>query len=72
MPSSSGPGRGWVGRTERRLLAIPLLFLLLRVWGTLQFFFALGVSGRNHNPGCTSQDVHSIFIVFGILQVRTL
>ena len=58
-----------VGTVEKRLLAIPLLYIFLRMWGTLQFFYSLGVSGTIHK-GCIPKPVQIIFFVFGILQVR--
>jgi len=58
-----------VGTVEKRLLAIPLLYIFLRMWGTLQFFYSLGVSGTIHK-GCIPKTVQIIFFVFGILQVR--
>ena len=54
---------------EKRLLAIPLLYIFLRMWGTLQFFYSLGVSGTINN-GCIPQQVHDIFFTLGVLQVR--
>lgn len=56
---------------EKRLLAIPLLFIFLRMWGTLQFFYALAVAGMNEH-GCIPSAVQTVFLVFGILQVSTV
>ena len=55
---------------EKRLLAIPLLFILLRIWGTLQFFYSLAVAGQNHG-GCIPSTVRNAFMIIGVLQVRT-
>ena len=49
---------------EKSLLAIPM-----RMWGTLQFFYSLGVSGTIYK-GCIPKPVQIIFFIFGILQVR--
>ena len=54
---------------EKRLLAIPLLFILLRIWGTLQFFYSLAVASQNH-AGCIPNTVRNAFMIIGILQVR--
>ncbi len=54
---------------EKRLLAIPILYIVIRIWGTLQFFYSLIVSGSN-DEGCIPSTVKTVYIVFGILQVR--
>ena len=64
------PGAPKSGGIEKRLLAIPLLFILLRMWGTLQFFYSLAVSEQNHG-GCIPSSVRSTFMVIGILQVSS-
>jgi len=58
-----------VGGVEKRLLAIPLLFIFLRIWRTVQFFFSLGVSGTNNN-GCIPNNIHLGFFILGCLEVR--
>jgi len=58
-----------VDTVEKRLLAIPLLYIFLRMWGTLQFFYSLGVSSTIHK-GCIPKTVQIIFFILGILQVR--
>ncbi len=57
-----------VVHVEKRLLCIPLLLVILRVWGTLQFFFSLAVSGTNHD-GCIPHAVQTIFVILGLFQV---
>ena len=57
-----------VVQVEKRLLAIPLLFILLRIWGTLQVFVALAVSGTVQD-GCIPSAVRKVFFALGILQV---
>ena len=55
-------------QVESRLLAIPVIFILLRMWGTIQFFFSMAVA--NHvNDGCVPKNIHIAFFVLGILQV---
>ena len=56
-------------RVESRLLAIPLVFILLRMWGTIQFFFSLAVADSVQN-GCIPNNIHIAFFVLGILQAR--
>ncbi len=53
---------------EKRLLAIPILYIFLRMWGTLQSFYSLIVSNSNHG-GCIPSTVKIVYTVFGILQV---
>ena len=55
---------------EKRLLAIPLLYIFLRMWGTLQFFLLPGSFLVPFNNGCIPQQVHDIFFTLGVLQVR--
>ena len=57
-------------QAEKRLLYIPALFLLLRVWGTTQFFYSIGVSRyKEEDPGCIPIGIHTGFMILGILQV---
>ncbi len=53
---------------EKRLLLIPLMFILLRVWGTVQFFFSIATSDLNQD-GCVPQWMATVYYVLGILQV---
>lgn len=55
---------------EKRLLAIPLLYIFLRMWGTLQFFYSLGVADQNKD-GCIPEWVWTIYFVLGIFQVNS-
>lgn len=68
--SGSG-GEGGSRHVEKRLLAIPLLFLVLRLWGTVQLFFALAVS-RLITRGCVPPTILSIFVFLGVLQASVL
>ena len=56
-------------QAEKRLLYIPALFLLLRVWGTAQLFYSIGVSSDIQEPGCIPHGIQIGFMIFGILQV---
>ena len=60
-------------QAEKRLLYIPALFLLLRVWGTAQFFYSIGVSSSDdiQEPGCIPHEIQVGFMIFGILQVSS-
>ena len=58
-------------QAEKRLLYIPALFLLLRIWGTAQFFYSIGVSSDIHKPGCITDGIKVGFMIFGILQVSS-
>ena len=54
-------------QVESRLLAIPVIFILLRMWGTIQFFFSMAAADSVY--GCVSKPTHIAFFVLGILQV---
>ncbi len=58
-----------MAQVESRLLAIPIIFILLRMWGTIQFFFSLAVADHV-NDGCVPNSTHIAFFVLGILQVH--
>ena len=58
-----------IGRSESRLIYVPGVFLLLRMWGTIQFVYSLGVSEQNEN-GCILNSVWSGFILLKVLQVE--
>ncbi len=68
---SDEPHSPQLARVEKRLLGIPLLYILLRMWGTLQFFYSLAVDHTNKN-GCIPPDVQKIYFAFGILQVSSV
>ena len=68
---NQGPQVAMVENVEKRLLYIPLMFILLRIWGSIQFFFSLAVADGNQE-GCIPNVVHTVFFVLGILQVFAL
>ncbi len=53
---------------KQRLIFIPMAFILLRMWGTIQFFYSLT---RRHKvmDGCVSEGDKILFVTFGVLQV---
>ena len=55
-------------QVESRLLAIPVIFILLRMWGTIQFFFSIAAADTV-NDGCVPKSTHIAFFVLGLLQV---
>lgn len=58
-------------KSDKKLIAIPVLFVLLRMWGTLQFFYSLAVGKLVSPDSCTSsKSVHDGFIFFGVMQVE--
>ena len=57
-----------MSEVNRRLLLIPLIFLVLKLWGTGQFFFSLSVSSKIKN-GCIPPQIHTTFFVLEIFQV---
>ena len=57
-----------VSTIEKRLLAIPVLYILLRMWGTLQLFYSLIVDHTNEH-GCIPLSVQRTYFFFAILQV---
>ena len=68
VQQNQGPQVAMAENVEKRLLYIPLVFILLRIWGSIQFFFSLAVSNDNQD-GCIPNVVHTVFFVLGILQV---
>ena len=56
-------------KSDRKLLVVPVLFVLLRCWGTIHFFYSIAVHNRVHN-GCISRTLAHIFQFLGFVQVR--
>ena len=55
---------------ERRLKFIPIIFLLLRIWGTIQFFVSIALEAIHPDDReCIPHGFHVVFVVLGILQV---
>ena len=59
-----------VQKADRRLTLIPVVFILLRIWGTIQFFYSIIVTRSipNYNE-CVSNGVSVGFLILGYLQV---
>ena len=57
---------------EFKLFLIPFAFILLRMWGTLQFFFSIIVFRGgfvDKNTGCVTDSVFYTYKVLAVLQV---
>lgn len=55
---------------ERRLKFIPIIFLLLRIWGTVQFFVSIAMEAIHPEyQECIPNAFQIVFLVLGILQV---
>ncbi len=57
-----------IKRVDQRLLVIPLVFVLLRIWGTIQFFFTLTIS-YYWDSGCVSKSIYYVHYSLGIMEV---
>lgn len=53
---------------KQRLLLIPIVFILLRMWGTIQFFYSLANADQN-NDGCIPKTAQKVFYGLAIVQV---
>jgi G protein-coupled receptor 157 len=59
-------------KIDNKLLLIPVVFILLRMWGFIQFFFLLAVSHLSETRGCVSLPIHIIHFILSILEVRRI
>jgi len=60
-------------KVNKILVFIPVLFIVLRVWATVQYFFSVYVvQNALHNGHCIPNDLHVPHVVLGVLQVRTV
>ncbi len=57
-------------QAEKRLIYIPVFFIILRIWGTVQFLISIPMSKNITPPGCITQTYRDVFFAFGILQVQ--
>lgn len=55
-------------QVDQKLIFIPVVFLLLRVWGTLQFIISFSIS--IHHCYCVSHDAYIILYILAYLQVK--
>ena len=61
------------GRVERKMIYIPVLFLLLRMWGTIDFFLNISMEAIDPSEnGCILKGFHTANLVLGYLQVHSL
>ena len=60
-----------VKRIDHRLLVIPLVFVLLRIWGIIQFFFTHAIS-YHWDSGCIQLHWYYIRLALGILEVGSI
>ena len=58
-----------INRIDNKLLFIPLAFVLIRMWGMLQFIFTVSVSKFWKDHGCVSYPIHIVHLVLGVLEV---
>ena len=59
-----------VQRADRKLTFIPIIFILLRIWGTIQFFYSIVVIKYTKGQ-CVPGWVFYGYLVLGYLQVST-
>ena len=58
-------------RVNKILVFIPVLFIILRVWATVQYFFSVYASYHAVNNGrCIPEGLEVVHVVLGVLQVR--
>lgn len=57
---------------ERKLGAIPVAFILVRIWGTLQFVFTSIIFAFNgvDQSGCVAKPVYYALYFFACIQVK--
>lgn len=57
-------------KAERKMIYIPAIFLLLRIWGTAEFFLNIGMQlSYPMKDGCILKSFHTANVVLGYLQV---
>lgn len=58
-----------VENIEKRLLLIPIVYVVIHVWDSCQIIASFALLGKV-NHGCTQPYVQRIFLAFGIFQVE--
>ena len=53
---------------KQRLLLIPIVFIVLRMWGTIQFFYSLATANQNQY-GCIPPTSRKVYLGLAIVQV---
>ena len=67
--SLSASGVAAMRQVDQKLIFIPVMFFLLRLWGTIQFIVASAVS--IHQCQCVSHDAYVIISILAYLQVSS-
>jgi len=58
-------------KSDRKLIFVPVMFVLLRIWGTVHFFVTFAIPDNHHLYYCVERKFYIIFTVLGTLQVGT-
>ena len=60
-----------VAEAEMRIKFVPVVFILLRIWDTVQILASLIVASSGHvdENGCTSKGIAIMFVVIGVFEV---
>ena len=62
-----------MSEVQHRLVFIPITFILLRMWGTIQFFLSLALTHTiKRNPPCLSESELKVFHALRIAQVNCM
>lgn len=71
VKSSSDPNEssGFV-RVNKILTLIPILFIILRIWSLVQYFYTISIAKRHPN-GCVPHRLKTGYLTLGILQVKS-
>lgn len=54
---------------EKRLLLIPIVYIIIHIWDSCQIIASFILSDKVDSHGCTQPNVQGVFLAFGILQV---
>jgi len=57
-----------IQQVDRKLIFIPIIFLLLRMWGTVQFIVASSIH-KKHCDHCISHSASIVLYILAYLQV---
>ena len=60
-------------QVEKKLYAIPIAFIMLRIWGTLQFLLSTVVFSmpKIASTGCLPKYLYYIYYCFAVVQVSS-
>ena len=60
-----------VRKADSKLVFIPMVFVLLRMWGTLEFFYSVALPKVHHSRGlCIHTNYYHGLVFLGVMQVR--